>query len=152
MAHKKIRTLMLFLALFALGSILLVACARPGTTTSTGSSSSSSASSSPTSSSSSCPSGDTLQTTTSNFAQTCITLSKGGTLKVVPGPGSTFHILDYGQWNNGTAQPATPANVPPLKDVQLTSSSVSIGPFTTAGTYQIYCTIHPGMNLTVIVT
>lgn len=110
-----VRALMLFLALFALGSILLVACARPGAATSTGSSSS--ASSSPTFSSSSCANGDTVQTITSNFAQSCITLSKGGTLKVVPGQGSTFHILDYGQWKNGTPQPATPANAPPLKNV-----------------------------------
>ncbi|WP_156025391.1 cupredoxin domain-containing protein [Thermogemmatispora carboxidivorans] len=92
-----------------------------------------------------------MQTTVDNFAQSCITLSKGGTLKVVPGPGSTLHILDYGQWKNGSAEPATPSGAPPLKDVQVTSSSVSIGPFTTAGTYHIYCTIHPGMNLTVIV-
>jgi hypothetical protein len=149
MAHKKIRALMLFLALFTLGSILLAACTRQGAAST--SSSSSSAPSSPTSSSSSCPSGDTVQTVTSNFAQSCITLSKSGTLKVVPGPGSTFHILDYGQWNNGTAQPATPASVLPLKNVQVTSSSVSIGPFTTAGTYHMYYTVHPGMNLTVIV-
>jgi plastocyanin len=29
--------------------------------------------------------------------------------------------------------------------------SVEIGPFTTAGTYHIYCTVHQGMNLEIIV-
>jgi len=27
-----------------------------------------------------------------------------------------------------------------------------IGPFTELGTFQLYCTIHPGMNLTVTVS
>ncbi len=140
----------ILLVLVTLGCILVLvtACA---SNISASPPSSSSASSSPTSSSSSCPSGDTVHTLTSNFAQACITLSKGSTLKVVPGPGSTLHILDYGQWKNGIPQPATPANAPALKNLQVTSSPVSIGPFATAGTYHIYCTVHPGMNLTVIV-
>jgi plastocyanin len=29
--------------------------------------------------------------------------------------------------------------------------SVTVGPFTTPGTYHIYCTVHPGMTLTVLV-
>jgi len=41
--------------------------------------------------------------------------------------------------------------VPTVNNVQVTSSTVSIEPFTTAGTYHIFCTIHPNMNLTVIV-
>ncbi len=146
MAHKQVRALMLFLAIFALGSILLAACARPGTASTSGSTTSSS---SPTASSS-CPTGDTVKTNANNFEQSCITLSKGGTLKVVPDVAS-FHILDYGQWNGSTQQPATPANAPALKNVQVVSSTVSIGPFATAGTYHIYCTVHQGMDLTVIV-
>lgn len=149
MAKKQLRTLTLLLAAFALGSMLLVACARPGSpTASSGSSASSSSSSS--SSTGSCPTGDTVKTGTNTFEQSCITLSKGGTLKVVQDQ-TSFHILDYGQWNGGSAQPATYAGAPAMKDLQLSGASVSIGPFTTAGTYHIYCTVHPNMDLTVVV-
>jgi plastocyanin len=149
MAKKQWRTLTLLLAAFALGSLLLVACARPGSpaASSGGSSSSSSSSSSNTGS---CPTGDTVKTGVSSFEQTCITLSKGGTLKIVQDQ-TSFHIFDYGQWNNGTAQTATYPGAPELKDLKLQGPSVSIGPFTTAGTFHIYCTVHQNMDLTVIV-
>ena len=77
-------------------------------------------------------------------------MSKGGTLKVVPAQPS-LHILDYGQWNGSSPQTATYPGAPTLKDLQLQSSNVSIGPFTTAGTFHIYCTVHPNMDLTVVV-
>jgi len=148
MAKKHLRTLALLLAAFALGSMLLMACARPGTaSTSTNSGSPASSSSG---SSGSCPTGDTVKTGTSSFEQSCITLTKGSTLKVVQDQ-TSYHILDYGQWNGSTAQPQTPANAPAMKDLTLSGASVSIGPFTTAGTYHIYCTVHPNMDLTVVV-
>ena len=147
MAKKQLRTLTLLLAAFALGSLLLVACARPGTASS---SNGSSASSSSSSSAASCPAGDTVQTGTTTFEQSCITLSKGGTLKITPAQAS-LHILYYGQWNGGSAQTASYPGAPALKDLQVQSASVNIGPFTTAGTYHIYCTVHPNMDLTVIV-
>ena len=43
------------------------------------------------------------------------------------------------------------SGAPTVTNVQVTSSTVSIGQFTTAGTYHIFCTVHPNMNLTVIV-
>lgn len=153
MAKKQLRTLALTLAVFALGSILLVACTRPGTSTgtaSTGNSGSPSASATSSSGGGSCASGDTVKTNSTNFEQSCITLSKGATLKVVQDQ-TSYHILDYGQWNGSTQAPATPAGVPAMKDLTLSGPSVSIGPFTTAGTFHIYCTVHTGMNLTVTV-
>ena len=147
MVKKHLRTLALLLAVFAFGSMLLIACARPGTASTSSSSASSSSNSS--SSSSSCQAGDTVKTGTSSFEQTCIALTKGGTLKVVQDQ-TSYHILDYGQWNGTTAQPqSAPAGAPAMKSLTLSGPSVSIGPFTTAGTYHIYCTVHPGMNLTV---
>ena len=146
MVKKHFRTLALLLAAFALGSMLLMACARPGTASSSNGASSSSSSSS---SSGSCPTGDTVKTGTNNFEQSCIALTKGGTLKVVQDQ-TSFHILDYGQWNGTTAQPqSAPAGAPAMKNLTLNGPSVNVGPFTTAGTYHIYCTVHPGMDLTV---
>lgn len=145
MVKKHFRTFALLLAACALGSMLLMACSRPGTASTSGSSSSSSSASS----SSSCPTGDTVKTGTNSFEQSCITLTKGGTLKIVQDQ-TSYHILDYGQWNGSTAQAQdAPAGAPAMKNLTLSGPSVSVGPFTTAGTYHIYCTVHPGMDLTV---
>jgi len=35
--------------------------------------------------------------------------------------------------------------------LQINGNNAQIGPFTTAGTFHIYCSIHPGMNLTITV-
>ncbi|HEU5374310.1 MAG TPA: hypothetical protein VFV38_02640 [Ktedonobacteraceae bacterium] len=159
MASKQLRVLALFLAAFALGSILLVACARPGTTSATtgGNNASTSASPSPSSSnngssnsgsSGPCTSGTTVKTGTTTFEQTCIALKKGDTLKIVQDQ-TSFHILDYGLWNGNSAQPETPSGAPAMKSLKLSGPSVDVGPFTTAGTFHIYCIVHPGMNLTV---
>ena len=77
-------------------------------------------------------------------------VAKGSKLQVVPVVNS-LHILDDGSWINGQQVPMTEAGAPAVSNVQVTGSTVSIGPFTTAGTYHIYCTVHPNMNLTVIV-
>jgi plastocyanin len=149
MAKKHLRTLTLLLAAFTFGSMLLVACARPGTASTITSSSGSA--SSPAGSTGSCATGTTVKTGTNSFEQTCITLSKGTMLKVVQDQ-TSYHILDYGQWNGTTASPqSSPAGAPALKDLALSGPSVNIGPFTTAGTYHIYCTVHPGMDLMVVV-
>ena len=86
----------------------------------------------------------------SNFAQSSVTVPKGSKLLLID-DGSFPHILRNGMWENNTPQPATEAGAPSVQNVQINGSSVEIGPFNTAGTFHIYCTIHPGMNLTVIV-
>ena len=77
-------------------------------------------------------------------------VAKGSNLQVIPVDNS-LHILDNSSWVNGQQVPMTEAGAPTVNNVQVTSGTVSIGPFTTAGTYHIYCTVHPNMNLTVIV-
>lgn len=167
MAKKQWRTLALLLAVFALSSLLLGACSRAtpvasssnsssntsGSSSSSTStpSSSSSPSTSPSASGGACTAGTTVKTSVNNFEQSCITLKKGETLKIVQDQ-TSFHLFDYGQWNGNTQQPGqAPAGGPTIKSLQLTGASVNIGPFTTAGTYHIYCTVHPGMNLTIVV-
>ena len=85
------------------------------------------------------------------FLQTSITIHKGDMLNLVDDVAST-HIIANGTWDNGKAKPASESGAPAIKDVQVNgNSSGTIGPFTTAGAFKLYCTIHPGMNLTVIV-
>ena len=38
-----------------------------------------------------------------------------------------------------------------LAKYNITNGSVEVGPFATAGVYHIYCTLHQGMNLTIVV-
>jgi plastocyanin len=38
-----------------------------------------------------------------------------------------------------------------LHNVDIKGGDVEIGPFTTTGVFHIYCTLHTGMNLTIVV-
>jgi len=86
----------------------------------------------------------------SNFLQSSVTVPKGSKLLLVDN-GSFLHILANGSWQNGTPKPTNEAGAPTVNNVQVTGGSIEVGPFNTAGTYHIYCTVHPGMDLTVIV-
>lgn len=89
--------------------------------------------------------------TAENFAQNVVLVPKGGSLKVV-NDSSEEHLLRNGSWDtSGTAHPATEVGAPTLHNVDITNGSAEIGPFPTAGVYHIYCTVHPGMNLTIVV-
>jgi plastocyanin len=85
-----------------------------------------------------------------NFDQSSVTIAKGSKLMLVD-DGSFLHILSNGSWQNGQPQIAREAGAPAVNNVQVDGKSVEIGPFNTAGTYHIYCSVHQGMNLTVIV-
>ncbi|HJT57136.1 MAG TPA: plastocyanin/azurin family copper-binding protein [Ktedonobacteraceae bacterium] len=86
-----------------------------------------------------------------NFVQATITINKGERLTLID-DAFTPHVIANGTWENGTARSAREPGAPLIKDVQINGTgSQVIGPFTTAGTFKLYCTIHSGMNLTVIV-
>ena len=89
--------------------------------------------------------------TANTFAQASITIKKGESITLVD---DTFvpHIIKNGTWENNVAKAAREPGAPEVNNVQISGNgTASIGPFTTAGTFKLYCTIHPGMNLTVIV-
>lgn len=92
----------------------------------------------------------TVHMTDSNFAQSSVTIPKGSTLRLTD-DAQIPHILDNGSWVNGKPHPAREAGAPLIKNLMVNGNSVEIGPFNTAGTYSIYCSVHPGMNLTIIV-
>jgi plastocyanin len=85
-----------------------------------------------------------------NFTQPSITIAKGSRLLLVDDVAVT-HILANGSWEHSTATPAHEPGAPTVNNVQVNGTSTEIGPFTTAGTYHLYCIIHQGMNLTIIV-
>ena len=85
-----------------------------------------------------------------NFAQSTVTISKGSKLLLID-DGQFPHVLSNGMWVNNTPHPATEAGAPHVQNLNVNGNSVEIGPFNTAGTFHLYCTIHPGMNLTIVV-
>ena len=87
-----------------------------------------------------------------NFAQNSVTIKKGESITLINDDLFGSHTIATGTWENSTARPAREAGEPEINDVKVGgNSSASIGPFTSAGTFKLYCTVHPGMNLTVIV-
>jgi hypothetical protein len=65
---------------------------------------------------------------------------------------SIEHVLQNGSWDaHGTPQAGVEPGAPTLRNVEITGGSREIGPFATAGVYHIYCTLHQGMNLTIVV-
>ena len=142
MNRKQRRVLGIFLAIFALGSIVLAGCSSQGTTIGSTTTTNGGGSGN-------CANG-TVHTLVTTFQEACVNVAKGSKLQVVPVVNS-LHILDNGSWVNGQQVPMTEAGAPTVSNVQVTAGTVSLGPFTTAGTYHIYCTVHPNMNLTVIV-
>lgn len=92
----------------------------------------------------------TVHMSAENFMQPTVTISTGSKLLLVDDV-AVEHILANGSWENGKASPAHESGAPTINNVPVNGDSVTIGPFTTAGTYHIYCKVHPGMELTVIV-
>lgn len=87
----------------------------------------------------------------SNFDQSSITIKKGEDITLTNDT-AAIHIIDNGTWDsNGNARSVKEPGAPPV-DLEMDGyANKKIGPFSTAGTFQFYCTIHPGMKLTVIV-
>ncbi len=85
-----------------------------------------------------------------SFAQSAITIKKGQTITFV-NDSSAAHIIQNGTWNNETAKPLQESGAPTINTQLSGNSQQVIGPFPTAGTFHLYCTIHPGMSLTVTV-
>ncbi len=96
-------------------------------------------------------SGNQVHMSNTNFVQSSITIKKGESITLVA---DTFisHVIANGTWENGTSKPSQEPGAPVINNVSIgANNSETIGPFTSAGSFKIYCTIHPGMNLTVVV-
>ncbi len=88
--------------------------------------------------------------TADTFVQNVVLVPKGSTLLLV-NDSSVEHDLLNGSWDaSGTPHPQSESGAPTIK-VNITDDSKVVGPFTTAGVYHLYCTLHPGMNLTIVV-
>jgi|SRR5579859_947055 len=88
-----------------------------------------------------------------SFSQSSISLTKGQSLTIVDS-GAYHHNLSMGQWVNGVpdiqSQPGAPTLV--NKDLNASGATFILGPFTTAGTFYLLCSLHHNMQLKIIVT
>ena len=92
-----------------------------------------------------------VQMNTTNFVQSSITINKGESITLID-DAQDSHIIANGMWENGTAKSQDEPGAPQVKDLQISGlGQGTIGPFTTAGTFHFYCTVHPGMSLTIVV-
>jgi hypothetical protein len=86
-----------------------------------------------------------------HFVQNVVLVPKGSKLLIV-NDSSIEHVLQNGAWDaNGTVLPSVESGAPILQNLEIMDGSKEIGPFTTAGVYHLYCTLHQGMNLTIVV-
>jgi plastocyanin len=86
------------------------------------------------------------------FLQPSVTISKGSSLNLIDDV-PVLHIIGNGSWVSNVAKSAIEPGAPTVNNVQISSAgqSIAVGPFNTAGTYHLYCSVHLNMNLTVIV-
>ncbi len=96
------------------------------------------------------PSGPTAHMGNANCTQSSITISKGESVTLIDDV-AVQHIITNGQWKGGTPDTTKESGAPSYNQTFNGNDSAPLGPFTTSGTFHYYCTIHPGMNLTVIV-
>ncbi|GHO83765.1 plastocyanin/azurin family copper-binding protein [Dictyobacter formicarum] len=115
----------------ALLTLLLAACSLTGSASSTGP--------------------NQVHMDNTSFVQSSITIKKGESITLVSDT-LVGHTIANGAWQNGAGQPAQEAGAPKVDNVIIGgNSSGTIGPFNSAGSFKLYCTVHSGMNLTVIV-
>ena len=125
---KKLPAIFAFCTLLTL---LFVACSGSGNTSSSGP--------------------NTVHMSDANFVQQSITIKKGEEVTLV-NDSAVIHIIENGSWNsNGEAVPAIEPGAPKVEDQVSGNMSQTVGPFNMVGTYHLYCSVHPGMNLTIIV-
>lgn len=91
-----------------------------------------------------------LHMNTDGFLQSSVTLREGEKLLLVS-VSTEKHELYNGVWRNGLPEIQQERGAPLVNDVILRGDSITIGPFTTAGTYHIFDVLHRGMELAIIV-
>jgi plastocyanin len=86
-----------------------------------------------------------------SFTPEQITIKKGQSVELVNDL-AIVHVIANGTWNGSTPEPKTETGAPKVDNLQVDGdATATIGPFNTAGTFQLYCTVHTGMKMTVVV-
>jgi plastocyanin len=82
-----------------------------------------------------------------SFAKQTMTIAKGDRITLIA-DGFVPHVIHNGTSSHPQREPGAPG----VNNLRIDGgSSATIGPFTTAGTFAFYCSLHPGMELSVTV-
>ena len=92
----------------------------------------------------------TVKLDAASFRQDSITIKKGESLTFINETTSP-HVIANGTWEDGAAKTEAESGAPTVNSNIPANGSASTPPFETAGTFKLYCPIHPNMNLTVVV-
>ncbi len=92
----------------------------------------------------------TVHMSANAFVQNVVLVPKGSKLHLVDDTNSE-HVLRNGFWKADGSPESSAEPGAPVVNVTVTRGSVDLGPFVTAGVFHLYCTIHSGMNLTIVV-
>jgi plastocyanin len=94
---------------------------------------------------------NTVHMNNTRFAQASVTIRPGESLNLVADTNAP-HIIGNGSWAGGRAQAEREGSAPAVDQLKIDGGkSAPVGPFTEPGSYKLYCTIHPGMDLSVAV-
>ncbi|HEY4388978.1 MAG TPA: plastocyanin/azurin family copper-binding protein [Ktedonobacteraceae bacterium] len=93
---------------------------------------------------------NTVHMDNNTFLKTSITIKKGEHV-VLANNVSEIHIIANGEWISGSSVPKQEPGAPKLDETISGGQDYTTPPFNIAGTFHLYCTVHPGMELTVIV-
>ena len=121
-------------------SLLLVACTRPGSIPVGVLANSGDADSG----------GNAVHMNSAQFVQPSITLKKGASLTLIDDV-AVPHTIFNGSWLKGAAQTKQERGAPAVQLQFAGNDTQRVGPFNAAGTFHLFCSLHEGMNLTVIV-
>lgn len=96
--------------------------------------------------------GNDVHMSDTNFVVPSITISKGSSINLISDTG-VAHIIANGKWVNDIPEPLQEPGAPVVNNLMFSNAgqSQAVGPFNTAGTFHLYCSVHEGMNLTVVV-
>jgi|SRR5581483_9379517 len=97
------------------------------------------------------PQGPTAHMSGAVFVTPTITISKGQSITIVDDV-AVEHIIKNGTWKGGTPDTTKEPGAPTVDLTFTGNDSNTVGPFNTSGKFELYCTIHQGMNLTVTVS
>ncbi len=99
------------------------------------------------------PTVNTVDTVGASFSPTTISIKKGSTITFVDdADNGALHILVIGQNAQQVNEPGAP-DLGGASGIRIDIGNTwTTPPWTIAGTFHVACTVHPAMNLTVIVT
>ncbi|HEV2237623.1 MAG TPA: plastocyanin/azurin family copper-binding protein [Ktedonobacterales bacterium] len=96
--------------------------------------------------------GNTVTMASVNFATTSLTVKAGDSVKFDdPSGGGAYHVLCFGKDEKCAANADGPAELNASGGVIFNAGDSHSYTFAKAGTYEVTCTVHPNMNVTITV-